>query len=220
MGDLFRKYIWKNIGIKIVSLMVAVMMWFAVGRDPVAEVAVSVPIEFHHVPENLEISSESIPQAQVRVRGPVSRIRDLAQSQVHAVIVLAGVTPGERTFDLTSHHISLPRNTEVVQVVPTQFRLTFDKRVSRELEVHPRVLGTFPPGFHLQSAVPDPVTVTVVGPEKRVKALDAALTDPVDASGVIGRATFTTNVYVSDPLIRVTRNESVRVTVTTERSPR
>ena len=149
-----------------------------------------------------------------------NRIRDLAQSQVHAVIDLAGVTPGERTFDLTSHHISLPRNTEVVQVVPTQFRLTFDKRVSRELEVHPRVLGTFPPGFHLQSAVPDPVTVTVVGPEKRVKALDAALTDPVDASGVIGRATFTTNVYVSDPLIRVTRNESVRVTVTTERSPR
>jgi diadenylate cyclase len=220
MGELFRKYVWHNVGIKIASLLIAFMMWFAVGRDPIAEVAVSVPIEFHHVPENLEISSESLPQAQIRVRGPAHRIRDLAQAQVHAVIDLAGVTPGERTFDLTAHHISLPRNVEVVQVVPTQFRLTFDKRVTRELEVHPRVLGTFPPGFHLQSAVPDPATVTVVGPEKRVKALDVALTDPVDASGVIGRATFTTNVYVSDPMIRVTRNDSVHVTVTTERTPR
>jgi YbbR domain-containing protein len=220
MGDFFRKYIWHNLGMKFVSVLVAAMMWFGVGRDPIAEVAVNVPIEFHHVPENLEISSDSIPQAQVRVRGPVHRIRDLAQAQIHAVIDLNGVTPGERTFDLTAHHISVPRNTEVVQVVPTQFRLNFDRRISREIEVRPRVLGTFPPGFHLQSATTDPAIITVVGPEHRVKALESAMTDPVDATGVIGRATFTTNVYVSDPLIRVTRNESVHVTVVTERTQR
>ena len=41
----------------------AVGLWLAVARDPVAEVAVEVPIEFRNIPENLEISSESIPRA-------------------------------------------------------------------------------------------------------------------------------------------------------------
>jgi YbbR domain-containing protein len=217
MGDFFRRYIWHNIGMKFVSVVIALMMWFAIGRDPVVEVAVNVPIEFHHVPENLEISSEAIPEAQVRLRGPAHRIRDLAQTQLHAIVDLNGVIPGEKTFDLTSRNVSVPPDIEA-QVVPTQIRLNFDKRVSRELEVHPRVLGTFPPGFHLKSALPNPATVTVVGPEKRVLALDSALTDPVDASGVIGPATFTTNVYVPDPLVRVTKNQSVHVTVTTERT--
>ncbi len=70
MGDFLRRYVFNNLGLKLISLALAVGLWLAVARDPVAEVAVEVAIEFHNIPQNLEISSENIPRAQIRLRGP------------------------------------------------------------------------------------------------------------------------------------------------------
>ena len=57
-----------------------------------------------------------------------------------------------------------------------------------------------------------PSTVTIVGPERRVEAIKTAMTDPVDATGVVGEATFTTHAYVSDPLVRVRAPQPIQVT--------
>jgi hypothetical protein len=43
--------------------------------------------------------------------------------------------------------------------------------------------------------------------------IDAATTDPVDATGTRGSAIFTTNVYVPDPLVQVVQTTSIRITV-------
>jgi hypothetical protein len=51
-----------------------------------------------------------------------------------------------------------------------------------------------------------------------VEKVDSATTDPVDASGTMTRATFVTNVYVSDPLVQVVRPLPIHVTVTMEKA--
>ena len=48
--------------------------------------------------------------------------------------------------------------------------------------------------------------------------IDTVLTDPVDASGVIGTYTFHTTAHVGDPLVRAVNPETIRVTVITEKS--
>ena len=59
--------------------------------------------------------------------------------------------------------------------------------------------------------------MTVTGPKHHVEQIDAATTDPVDATGTRGSAVFTTNVYVSDPLVQVAQATAVRVTVIVEK---
>ena len=216
--DFLRKYVFQNFGLKVLSLAVAVLLWMAVTRDPVAEVALNVPIEFHNAPEHLEISSETIPQVQVRVRGPVREIRVLSPSEVHAMIDLANVQPGERTYDLSPARIHVPDGVQVVQAVPTQIRVSFDRRESRQVPVQPRVIGTFATGYQIERVTTLPQTVTIVGPAEHVRGVEAAITDPVDASGVVGTATFTTHAYVSDPLVRLADPTPIRVTVATEKS--
>lgn len=215
----FRQYVLHNLGLKLVSLGLAIGLWLVVSRDPVAEVAVTVPIEFHGIPENLEINSERVPEAQVRLRGPQRLISRLQPSDVHPEIDLGGMTPGERTFDLTGRHVHQPSGLEVVQVVPSQFQIDFDTRLVRQVEVHPRVIGTLAPGYRIASIVSDPAAITISGPSKRVKAAEAATTDPVDASGTTDRATFVTHPFVADPLVQVVRPGPVRVTVTMEKVP-
>ena len=216
--DFIRKHVLHNLGLKTVSLIAAVLLWFAVTREPLAEVAISVPVEFHNSPEHLEISTETIPQVQVRVRGPVRDVRDLSPSEVHAIIDLEQAKPGERTYDLNPRRIHVPDGIEVVQAVPSQMRLSFDARATRQIEVKPRVIGSFASGYRIEKVTATPSVITIVGPSKHVLGVEAAVTDPVDASGVVGSATFVTHAYVSDPLVRLSDPNPIHVTVFTQKN--
>lgn len=217
MIDWFRRWVLNNLALKLIALVSAVLLWSAVSREPMIEVAYSVPIEFHQVPEDLEITTEVVPQAQIRLRGPSRRIRQLSAGDVHPVVALESVQPGERTFDLTTAQVHVPYDIEVVQIIPAHIRLTFDRRMSKQVPVKPRVTGSFPSGFGIANIIAEPATITVVGPERRVNGVESALTDPIDATGVVGRASFTTNAYVADPLVRELRPTPIHVTVTTEK---
>lgn len=218
MRDFLQRFVIENFGLKLFSLMLAAGLWFALARDPVAEVALDAPIEFQHMPDNLEINTEHVPSAQVRVRGPERLVRGLRADQVHVEVDLSDVRPGERTFNLTAQHIREPRDLDIVQVVPSQFELSFDLRARRQIQVHPRVTGQFASGLRIARVIANPDHIDITGPRTRVDAIDFATTDPVDASGVTSSQTFTRNVYVPDPLIQVVNPTPVHVTVMMERS--
>jgi YbbR domain-containing protein len=189
-----------------------------VARDPIAEVEIKVPIEFHNLPDNLEVDSASFTEAQIRVRGPERVIHRLQTADVRATIDLASVHPGERTFDLTGRQVHVPQDLEVVQIIPGQFHLSFDNRETRTVEIRPRVTGTFASGMRVAQVIADPPTIMITGPQRRVDAVEAAVTDPVDVSGALTRASFVTQAYVPDPLIQVVHPTPIRVTVIMERS--
>jgi len=218
MRDFLRRYVFHNLGLKLISLGLAVGLWLAVARDPIAEVAVNVPIEFHNMPENLEISAESIPTAQIRLRGPERIVHQVRSADVYVEIELGNLKPGERTFDLTDSQIHRPAGLEVEQVVPSQVHFTFDDRMVRRVPVQPRVVGNFASGYQIGQVVADPAFITISGPKQHVEAIDAATTDPVDVSGTMNRATFSRHAYVADPLIQVSDPNPVRVTVIMERT--
>jgi YbbR domain-containing protein len=211
--DFFRRLILQNAGLKILSLVIAVLLWMAISREPRAEVTLAVPIEFHNSPDNLEINSENIQQVQVRAAGPAGAVHSVSAADVHAFVSLEAATPGEHTYDL---HVRVPRDVEVVQVIPSQFRISFDNRATKRVDVRPRVIGATAPGFRMEQVTVDPNSVMITGPEKRVNAIDAVITDPVDASGVMGHATFNSHIYVSDPLVRLIGGSTAHVTVVTD----
>jgi YbbR domain-containing protein len=218
IAGFFRKYILKNLPFKLMSLAVAIMLWWAVGRDQPIEIPMTVPLEFQHAPPDLEINSDYPFQTRVTVRGPERLLQGMNASEIHAVLDLRGATPGERTLDLTEKDIHLPRNIKVVQVVPSQFHVNFDQSLRRTVRVQPRVIGTLLSGYGITEVKTDPETITIVGPARRVGAIQSALTDPVDATGVVGKATFTTHAYVSDPLVRVQTPGAIHVTVSTDKT--
>ena len=217
MPTLMHRVFIHNIGLKLISLALAIGLWLSVARNPIAEVEMRIPIEFQNFPDNMEIDSASFTEAHVRVRGPERIIHQLQPSDVRAEVNLATVKPGERTFDLADR-IHVPQDLEVVQIIPGQFQLSFDERATRKIEVAPRVIGIFATGVRMAQTIADPQYVTITGPRRRVEAVDGALTDPVDATGVTTRATFVTHAYVTDPLIQVAHPNSIHVTVIMEGS--
>lgn len=220
MKELIQRYVLHNLALKLIALVSAVLLWSAVAREPMVETAYSVPIELHQMPPHLEITTSGIPLAQVRLRGPERRIRQLTTGDVHPVINLADSGTGEHTFNLTASQVHVPYGIDVVQVTPSQIRIGFDRSLVRQIEIRPRITGQFEAGVGVLRVAADPATITVIGPEAHVKVANLAITDPVDVSGVRGSATFTTNAYVPDPLVRELKPGQIHVTVVTGPVPR
>jgi YbbR domain-containing protein len=217
MIPFFKRYVLHNFTLKVTSLLLATGLWFMISQDEEpAEVVLHAPVVFQHIPRHLEISSESIPEPQIRVRGPERVIRRLQANEVNAEIDLSGARAGDRTFDLTSQQVHHPREVVIVQVVPSQLHLSFDTRLTRQVEIHPR--ATIADGQQIVKETADPVRITITGPRSHVERVDAATTDPIDATGTNGTAVFPTNVYVSDPLVQVVEPTSIRVTVTVQKA--
>jgi YbbR domain-containing protein len=212
----FQRIFVHNFWLKLVSLLLAIGLWMVVARDPIAEVEMKVPIEFRNLPDTLEIDSASFTEAQIRVRGPERVIHRLGVADVRVEIDLADVRPGERTFDLTGRQIRVPQDVKVVQIIPGQFHLSFDNRAKRVVEVRPRVTGNFASGMRVAQVIADPSSIQIIGPRGHVERVEAATTDPVEASGVMTRASFVTQAYVPDPLIQVVHPTPIRVTVIME----
>jgi YbbR domain-containing protein len=214
--DFARRHLFHNLTLKLTSLLLAVALWLAVSSSPPSEIALTVAIIFRNMPADLEISSKDIPRVQIRVRGPERMVRRIQSSDLQAEIDLAGMKPGEHTFDLT-RAIGVPQGLRVAQVVPSEVHVEFDARATRDVIVRPRVVGSFATGYRIGNIHADPQRVTISGPRKEIDSVDSAITDPIDISGVLDQITVSRPAYVSDPLIQVTSPQNVRITVTMEK---
>lgn len=218
MREFFRKYVFHDLGLKVLALLISVGLWWIVGRDPVVGSRVTARVEFRHAPDSLVMTSDGPFEVEVDVRGPERLIRSLKESDVSALLDLTGTKPGEHTFDLGPRQVQVPRGLTVEQVVPSQIHIDFSPSATRTVDVRPRVIGAFVSGYGITDVSCDPAKITIVGPQDHVNAIDTAITDPVDATGVVGKATFSTHAYVPDPLVRVQHPVAIHVTVTTGKS--
>lgn len=125
MIGFFRRTIAHNFGLKLLSLALAIGFWLALAHDPVTEVAIEVPIIFRNVPDNLGMSYEKIPRAQILLRGPQRTMRRLQPSDVQAEIDLTGGQSGERTFSWRAVDVHRPHDLEVLTIGPEKFQVTF-----------------------------------------------------------------------------------------------
>jgi hypothetical protein len=60
--------------------------------------------------------------------------------------------------------------------------------------------------------------LTITGPARHVNAIERAVTDAVDVTGIAGQASIQTMAYLPDPLVHISGSGPVRVIVITQKS--
>jgi hypothetical protein len=215
----FHRYILHNLGLKLFALAAATVLWALTVAEPAMETTVNVPIEFHNAPPDLEILWDQPPTVHVQVKGPQSRVRTLAGEVAVVLDLLPVQQPGGRTFPLDSSRVLLPRGMSLVRAMPSQVRLVFERRLTRDIRVLPRFTGVHQPGYEIGAYTVDPPALKVVGPVSRVALLDFVMTDPIDVSSLIGSGNFATTAYLEDANLRFENIKTVRVQVAMRRPP-
>lgn len=208
----------KNLGLKLVSLLLACILWWYVSaprREQVRERIVTASLSLVGVPPSLVITTPDIASSvAVRVRGRKSDLRALASQSLEASADLSSITkPGEVEITIRAQHINVPENIEVVSISPNKIRFRVEQLRQRAVPIRPFLEGASPTGFIVGQPTADPPLALVSGPASQILKLGEVTTERIIMTGRTG--TFVQNVAVisDSPLVRVISPITTQVTV-------
>jgi YbbR domain-containing protein len=208
-----RYHPFRHIGLKVVAIALATLLWLIVAGDHLVERSMRVPLEFRNIPTALEIVGDPPTEVDVRVRGSSTLLARLEPRDIVAVLDLAIARPGSRMFHLRTDEVRAPYGVEVAQVVPGTLALDLETSGRRTVPIVPALDGEPAPGFVIGRVTSDPPTVEVEGPDSRLKQLTGATTEPVEVTGSRGRVRDVVTVGISDSALRLVHAQDATITV-------
>jgi YbbR domain-containing protein len=209
----------RHLGLKFLSVAVALGLWFTVAGEQTVERSLRVPLELRNRPDHAELVENPPATVDVRVRGAAGLLSQLAQGDVVAAVDLAQAKAGRRFFPLTRSQVRAPFGVEVVEVTPGTVSLRFEPSLSREVPVEPVVEGEPAPGYVAGRISVDPAKVMVSGPASAMQRLNAATTEAVSVSGARRPVRETVAIGLADPSLRLAKPASATVSVQIDPMP-
>ncbi len=166
--------------LKLLSLLLALALWFAVSGEERTETSLHMALEFVNLPAKIAIIGDVPAELQVRVIGPRSIVNKLSQSRLTQTIDLAGMKSGPHTFYLGPNSFSFPRGVVVARVQPNPLNLSLSPTITATLPIKPVLAGNPPEGYELISVKTKPEQVTIIGPSEELSDLKFIPTHPID----------------------------------------
>jgi YbbR domain-containing protein len=181
-------FIWSlfsvNSGTKIVSVVIAIVLWIVVLGSRNVEVTKEIPLEVI-TPADVVPSNDIPDRIAFRLSGPKAFLRAILDRREEPIRVnLAGAKPGQVTYRFFSDNIRVPIGVKVLSINPTAILLTLEAVKHREVPVHPTLQGAPPDGYRISKAESRPPTVRIKGAESVINTITDVSTLPLDVSGM------------------------------------
>ncbi len=203
-----------RIGLRLVSLLLAGILWVVVATERTANQSVRVveaALTFD-IPGHL-ILIDPPRTLNVRLSGSTDDVKNLNPQMVGVVVDLMQVTePGSLDVPLRNDNVFIPGDLEVVAVEPGSIRLTLDQVESRQLPLRVELSGEPAAGATLMSYQTEPGQVMATGPRSVLETLTSLPTAAVNLDG--HALSFAEEVEVRpENLLVTTQPRSVRVAI-------
>ena len=211
--------VFRHFGLKVLSVVLAALIWFLVSGEQIVERALRIPLEFTNLPAKIELVGDAPTVVDVRVRGSSGAVSRIAAGELVAVLDLRTARPGQRLFHLTGADVRAPFGIDVVQIAPSTVSVALEPAATKVVPVVPGVQGEPGDGYVAGAVTAVPATVEVVGPAGAVARLTAAITEPVSVAGATATVTESVTIGVADPSVRLQSPASAEVTVNVTAAP-
>lgn len=173
-----------NLGTKIISLIVAIVLWVVVLGSRNVEVTKEIPLEII-TPADVVPANEIPEKIAFRLAGPKAFLRAILDRRDEPIRVnLSGAKPGLVTYRFFSDNIRVPIGVKVLSINPTAILIKLEYVKRRDVPVHLDLRGTLPDGLRLSGSEVRPTTVRIKGAESRVEGVTEVSTMPVDLATV------------------------------------
>ena len=182
-----RGWLFDNLGLKLVALLLALLVYLNVYTDRPATLIVSFPLQIVDLADSLSLSGPAPASVQAELRGGGKQLLRMRLTEPQVRLSLAGVGVGRFERALTPADLPLPAGADLQVerlVSPRTVELQVDRKGRRRLPVAARVDG-LPAGAvaWAGSLGVTPSTVEVRGPEQALATLDSVRLDAVSITG-------------------------------------
>lgn len=176
-----RQAVFHNLLLKLVSLVLAVALFFLVNTDRDAIIGVNVDVQYA-LPEDRVLVSDLVSQVRLSIRGPWRRIKRFDEREIGRIQVdLTNMQSGPYTFPEDA--VNLPEDLTLLAVDPPTINVAFEPRVQKTVPVKVITVGAPARGYKVARISPKPSQVTIRGAQSRVATAAAVATRELRLDG-------------------------------------
>jgi YbbR domain-containing protein len=174
--------IFENIVTKIISVIIAFVIWFYVIESQRVEISLRLPIEYV-TEKNVSVANDAPRFVNVKVFIPKA-FSKFVQRQSNIKVNLSGYEVGLASYKFFPENFTLPPGGRVLEISPEEisFRLESIKRI--QVPIRLALTGSPKSPYRVKKAILVPEQVWISGPESRVQAIKEVLTKPIDVSAL------------------------------------
>ena len=182
LKDLFLKNRW----LKLVSFLLALVLWltFIPEEKIFTEKTLTVPLEIHNIPSQMEIVEKPPSTVDVKIRSTRRLIGQITPANVSVILDLQHVSVNQVNFPLSVDMVYVPEGAEAKEVSPSQINLKLETIKEIPLEVIVDFTGEIPEGYEMTQYEVIPLEILVKGPESKIKEKFKLKTLPIDRSSL------------------------------------
>ncbi|HHY64492.1 MAG TPA: hypothetical protein GX501_05545 [Clostridiaceae bacterium] len=171
INDLFEK----DVVIKIVSVLTAILIWFVVldSTNPFEERTITVPLTSNIdilQSKSLQIVGTQLPTSvEVKIKGRRSKISSVTANDFKASIDLSGVKePGYKKISIDEPEYTGAQDIIIMGISPETVSLNFEKVIDRQYPVNVEFTGSLPAGYEILNLKVDPSNVILEEKESSI----------------------------------------------------
>ncbi|RTZ89855.1 MAG: hypothetical protein DSY91_07160 [Deltaproteobacteria bacterium] len=181
---MIRSILFKNLGLKILSLCVAMVLWYSVVSERQTNLLVTVPLTFVNVPKGMKVRTVSAERVSLHLEGPVSSLRTMEIGKIRGTIDLKGSKEGKSRFELSPAHFNLPEGIRIAGISPEIVYVVLEKLLTFKLPVKPRLKGRVDSHYAIRKIYAIPKFVWVIGDRKAMSSISNIPTEVVTIDGL------------------------------------
>jgi len=179
-----KRIFFDNLGLKIASVLLAIVLWIFVTSRGQAEMSIDVPLEFTNIPPGLEMVNHNIKMVTLTIKGQEGLIKNLKPPDVRVSVDLSKAKKGEGIYYIQRDDIKIPHGFIVTSIDPSAVKVMTAETVTKIVKVVPVVAGEPSKGYHIKSIEVAPQTVIIDGVRSEIGRISTLKTEPVDIAGV------------------------------------
>ncbi len=185
--SLLRAILFDNLGLKLIALIMALLVYLNAYTERPATMGFSFPIEVDGLPDSLSLVGPLPEPVQAELRGTGKQLIRLRLAEPRLRVSVAGVAPGrfERSITEPDLPIGVSSGLAVERLIgPRMIQLTIDRRIQRFLPFAARITGAPGTGATWTGhVILQPATTRVTGPAKVLAELDSLVLAPIRIDG-------------------------------------
>jgi len=183
--DQVRSALLENIGLKLLSLFIALSLYAFIHGAENAQRTFSISVLSLMPPQeaNRQLLTPLPTEVGVTLRGPRTQLDDLRADDLGS-LRLDLRSGRETTIDLDPSMFHVPTGLTVEQIIPSTIHVRWDDVITRPIPVQIARTGEPAPGFEVKSITSDPAHAQARGPRSIVEVMQFARAAPFDVTGL------------------------------------
>jgi YbbR domain-containing protein len=207
------KSITNNWHIKLISIVLAGILWIYVGSILEKERFFTVPVKVMNVPRDYLVASELPEFVQLILRGRDESLSLVNEEEIIAYVDLEMSTKSSRRRIVRIEKRGIPRGVSIKEITPRLLDIQVERAQRKEVKVVPVIIAELPDGYEFEDVIIEPDSVEIQGPESLLDEIDSIYTNNINIRNLTETTVMETVVDTADEKISLVGTQSVNVKI-------